>query len=82
MSQYFELFGPHLASKFEESANKSQQKSCWKISGKVSKNSKFYAELKQFKNLQISLPRKIINKNVKEICCFHIYTHDHKIGWV
>jgi hypothetical protein len=46
---------------------------------KVSKNANFYAELKK---LQISLPRKRNQQKVKEICCFPIYTHAHKIGWV
>jgi hypothetical protein len=35
MSLYFELFGPHLASKFEESANKYQKIYFWKSSAKL-----------------------------------------------
>ena len=47
---YFELFWPHLASKFEKSINKSN-KIFWKNSVSVSKNTKFYAYFKKVENI-------------------------------
>ncbi len=63
-----------LHSKFRKSANKSK-KNLVKHSIWVSKNAEFHADFESVKRFVKNAPKKIISKNVTEICTFFTFTH-------
>ncbi len=72
---FFELFFVHLASKFEKSANKTLKNKFLKKSKRYQKTQNFTLISNPLEKCEKIYPKKVISKNVTEICTFPTFTH-------
>jgi hypothetical protein len=73
---FFEPFPAHVQSKFEKSTIMTLEIFFLKISRKASKNAEFHADFESVDNFfEKTHKKKVICKNVMEICTFFTFTH-------
>jgi hypothetical protein len=82
MFSFFEPFRPHLHTKFRKSANKSKKNFSPKYIKGI-KNAEFHADFKYVdKDLQEFPVKKVISKNVTEMCTFLLLLMFIKLVWL
>jgi hypothetical protein len=71
---FFVLFRAHLQLKFTKSANKSK-KNCNQNFNMGIKKAEFHADFESGETVIKNAPKKVISKNVTEICTIFTFTH-------